>query len=105
MNETIHEAVGRDKLVADMKAVIADADDLLKATAGQAGEKVQAARARAEESVRRARAKLEDAEEAAVAKAKAAAQATDEYVHANPWKAVGLAGAIGVIIGMLISRR
>jgi ElaB/YqjD/DUF883 family membrane-anchored ribosome-binding protein len=105
MNETLHEAVGRDKLVADMKAVIADADDLLKATAGQAGEKVQVARARAEESIRRARAKLEDAEEVAIAKAKAAAQATDEYVHANPWKAVGLAGAIGVIVGMLISRR
>ena len=105
MNETMQEAAGRERLAADMKSVIADAEELLKATAGQAGEKVQAARARAEESIRRARVKLEDAEEVAIAKAKAAAQATDEYVHANPWKAVGLAGAIGVIVGMLISRR
>ncbi len=105
MNETTQEAVNRDRLVADMKAVIADADELLRATAGQAGEKVQAARAKAEESLRRARAKLEQAEEAVVARARAAAQATDDYVHANPWKAVGLAGAIGVIVGMLIARR
>ncbi|MCX7892194.1 MAG: DUF883 family protein [Burkholderiales bacterium] len=105
MNETTQEAVNRDRLVADMKAVIADADELLRATAGQAGEKVQAARAKAEESLRRARAKVEQAEEAVVARARAAAQATDDYVHANPWKAVGLAGAIGVIVGMLIARR
>jgi ElaB/YqjD/DUF883 family membrane-anchored ribosome-binding protein len=105
MNETIQETPSRDWLAADLKSVIADAEELLKATAGQASEKVQVARARAEESLRRARAKLEDAQEAAVVKARAAAQATDEYVHANPWKAVGLAGAIGVIVGMLISRR
>ncbi|MCU0897522.1 MAG: DUF883 family protein [Burkholderiales bacterium] len=105
MNETVQDAVTREKLVADMKSVIADADELLKATAGQAGEKVQAARTRAEESLRRARIKVEEAEQVVVARAKAAAQATDDYVHANPWKAVGLAGAIGVIVGMLIARR
>ena len=105
MNETVNESVSRDKLVADMKAVITDADELLRATAGQAGEKLQAARARAEESVRRARAKVVDAEQVAMAKSKAAAQATDDYVQSNPWKAVGLAGAIGVIVGMLIARR
>jgi ElaB/YqjD/DUF883 family membrane-anchored ribosome-binding protein len=38
-------------------------------------------------------------------RAKAAAQATDDYVHDHPWKAVGFAAAIGVILGMLISRR
>ncbi|MCC6610182.1 MAG: DUF883 family protein [Burkholderiales bacterium] len=105
MNETIQETATRDRLAADLKSVIADADELIRATAGHAGEKVQAARARAEESLRRARVKLEDAQDAAVEKARAAAQATDEYVHANPWKAVGLAGAIGVIVGMLIARR
>jgi ElaB/YqjD/DUF883 family membrane-anchored ribosome-binding protein len=40
-----------------------------------------------------------------VDQAKAAAQATDDYVHAHPWKAVGFAAGIGVILGMLISRR
>jgi ElaB/YqjD/DUF883 family membrane-anchored ribosome-binding protein len=42
---------------------------------------------------------------AAVAKAKAAGHATDEFVHANPWKAVGVGAGVGLLIGMLISRR
>ena len=84
--------VTKDKLVADMKIVIADAEDLLKATANAAGDKVSAARARMEDSLRSARIKLAEAQEVVVDKAKAAARATDDYVHANPWRAVSIAG-------------
>jgi ElaB/YqjD/DUF883 family membrane-anchored ribosome-binding protein len=41
----------------------------------------------------------------AVEKAKARVAATDEYVHANPWQMIGVAAAVGALIGMLISRR
>jgi ElaB/YqjD/DUF883 family membrane-anchored ribosome-binding protein len=97
--------VNRDKLVADMKIVIADAEELLKATASAAGDKVTVARAKIEESLKTAKIKVAAAEEAVVHRAKAAAQATDDYVHANPWKAVGFGAACGIIIGMLIARR
>jgi ElaB/YqjD/DUF883 family membrane-anchored ribosome-binding protein len=33
------------------------------------------------------------------------ADVTDEYVHANPWKALGIAAAAGVLVGILMSRR
>jgi ElaB/YqjD/DUF883 family membrane-anchored ribosome-binding protein len=101
----MNDRVTTDKLVADMKAVIADAEELLRATASTAGEKVSAARARMEDSVRAAKLKLADAQGVMVDQAKAAAQATDDYVHAHPWKAVGFGAALGVIIGMLIARR
>ncbi len=97
--------VTRDKLVSDMKTVIADAEELLKATASAAGDRVTAARAKVEESMRTAKVKIAAAEDAVVDRAKAAARATDDYVHAHPWKAVGTAAAVGVILGMLISRR
>jgi ElaB/YqjD/DUF883 family membrane-anchored ribosome-binding protein len=97
--------VNRDKLVADMKIVIADAEELLKATASAAGDRVVAARARVEESMKVAKVKIEAAEDAVKDRAKAAARATDDYVHAHPWKAVGTAAAVGIIIGMLIGRR
>jgi ElaB/YqjD/DUF883 family membrane-anchored ribosome-binding protein len=58
-----------------------------------------------EDSLRTAKVKLGQAQEVVIDKAKIAAQATDDYVHANPWKAVGFAAAIGVIVGMLIARR
>jgi ElaB/YqjD/DUF883 family membrane-anchored ribosome-binding protein len=101
----MNDQVNTDKLVADLKVVIADAEELLRATASTAGEKVSAARAKMEDSVRTAKVKLAQAQDVMVDQAKAAAGAADDYVHAHPWKAVGFAAAIGVILGMLISRR
>ena len=95
----------KDKLVADLKMVISDAEELLLATAAQAGEKASAARARITESLKVAKGKLAIAEDIALDKAKAAARATDDYVHENPWAAVGVGAAVGLVIGMLISRR
>jgi ElaB/YqjD/DUF883 family membrane-anchored ribosome-binding protein len=93
------------KLVADLKVVIADAEDLLRATAGQAGEKLAAARERAQASLSVARAKLGEAERMVLEHSRQAAHATDEYVHDNPWTAVGIAAGVGLVIGLLIGRR
>lgn len=97
--------VSREKLTTDLKIVIADAEELLRATAGQMGEKAIVARERIQESLRGAKDKLARAEEAVIDKTKAAARATDDYVHDHPWGAVGIAAAVGLVIGMLISRR
>ena len=47
--------VSKEKLVADLKVVVADAEELLRATASQAGEKVVADRHEAESEARLAR--------------------------------------------------
>lgn len=101
----VENAVTKDKLVADLRVVVADAEELLRATAGQAGEKVSAARERIQESLTVAKARLAVAQEELMERTKKAARATDEYVHENPWRAVGIAAGVGVIIGMLIGRR
>jgi ElaB/YqjD/DUF883 family membrane-anchored ribosome-binding protein len=44
-------------------------------------------------------------QEAAVAKAKAAGHATDEFVHDNPWQSIGIAAGVGLVLGLLVSRR
>ncbi|MEK6243193.1 MAG: DUF883 family protein [Pseudomonadota bacterium] len=97
--------VTKDKLVADLKVVVADAEELLRATASQAGEKVAAARERIQASLATAKVKLGEAERALLEKTKQAAKATDVYVHENPWEAVGVAAAVGLVLGILISRR
>ena len=97
--------VSREKLSSDLRVVIADAEELLRATAGQMGEKAVVARERIQESMRVAKDKLARAEEVMIDKTKAAARATDDYVHDHPWGAVGIAAAVGLVIGMLISRR
>lgn len=102
---TPDNAVSKDKLVQDLRIVISDAEDLLRATASTAGEKVVAAREKVQNSLQRAKVKLSEVEDVLVDSGKQAARATDEYVRDNPWRAVGIAAGIGVIIGMLISRR
>jgi ElaB/YqjD/DUF883 family membrane-anchored ribosome-binding protein len=97
--------VGSEKLMHDLKAVVSDTEELIKATAGEAGGRVADARTRAEESLRHARARLIEIEHDAVARARAAARATDAYVHANPWPSIGAAAGAGFVVGMLFSRR
>ena len=95
----------KDKLVSDMKIVIADAEEILRVTAIQAGEKAVELRARIQDRLRDAKVRLQDAEAALVDKTKAAARATDDFVHENPWQAVGVAAALGLALGVLIGRR
>ncbi len=97
--------ISTEKLMHDMSAVVADAEELLRATAGQTGEKVAAARERIQANLAVAKERLVEAEQAVVEKTRHAAKATDEYVHDNPWKSMGIAAAVGVVVGMLISHR
>jgi len=101
----IGKGVSTDKLMEDLRLVVTDAEELLRATAGQAGEKVAAARARAAESIDSAKARIAQAGYAAAAQTREAAKATDDYVRDNPWTAVGVAAAVGVVIGMLIAKK
>ncbi len=97
--------VTKEKLIADVKLVIADTEELLRATAGQAGEKIADIRARTQDRLAAAKIKLADAEAAVVDKAKQVGRAADDYVHDNPWRSVGVAAGFGFIVGLLIGRR
>lgn len=99
------QSVNKEKLVADMKIVVADAEEILRVTANQAGEKVAEMRERIQDRLRDAKLRLADAEAALLDKTKAAARATDDFVHEHPWQAVGVAAAIGLALGVLIGRR
>ncbi len=88
-----------------MKVVVADAEEILRATAGVAGDKMGDLRERIGERLRDAKLRLADAEAALVDRTKAAARATDDFVHENPWRAVGVAAAVGLLLGVIIGRR
>jgi len=99
------EHVSTNRLLDDLKAVVNDAEELLKATAGQAGEKMTEARSRAEASVRAARKRMSDLQGDLMGQTKEVADQADAYVRKNPWQAVGVAVATGVILGLIIGRR
>lgn len=99
------DRVSADQLMDDLTTLIRDAESLLKATAAETGGKVAEVRARAEESVRQARARLAGMEEEALERVRAAAGEADQYVRGNPWQAVGIAAIVGLVLGLLITRR
>lgn len=105
--KTMHAnlAAPKDKLMEDFRLVVADAEALLHATANQAGESAAVARARIQKSLQVVKERMVDAEDEVIERTKEAAKVTDEYVHENPWKAIGITAALGLIVGMLIARR
>ncbi len=94
-----------EQLNSHFKNALADAEALVKATADLGGEGVASVRAKAEESLRILKARASEAQTAVSVRTRAAANATDAYVHDNPWEAIGVAAGVGLLIGVLVARR
>ena len=105
MSENSANPVNRDKFVQDMRVVITDAEELLRATASQAGEKIGVARERIQDSLHQAKVKLAETEAVLRERAQQVARDGEEYVRDNPWRAVGIAAGIGLVLGLILSRR
>jgi ElaB/YqjD/DUF883 family membrane-anchored ribosome-binding protein len=57
------------------------------------------------EHLKRAKFRLQEEQEKMLTRTKEVAGATDDYVHEHPWEAVGVAAGVGILLGLLISRR
>ncbi|MCC7519507.1 MAG: DUF883 domain-containing protein [Verrucomicrobiae bacterium] len=99
------DVVTKEKLIDDVKVVLHDADALLQETAGNLGEKAREARVRLEKGIKAAKERLSELQKQGVEQAKAAAKATDQFVNEHPWPSVGIAFAVGALIGLVIGRR
>ncbi len=95
----------KQQLMADLKVLAADAEELVRATASQTGDRLVAARGRIQQSVAELRPKLSQAQAAISENARAAATVTDTAVRENPWAAIGIAAVAGLALGLLIGRR
>ena len=87
------EAAG-DKLMAELRTVVAAAEELLAAAGSGNAEKLNELRGRAEEALRGARARLEGAGEE-----------LEDQVRKHPFAALGIAAAVGLVIGVLLARK
>ena len=98
-------SAGADQLIGEFKALMADAEALIQATEGQADSAIGSIRSKALETIAGAKESMSTFEGALTDKAKAVAQGADDFVHRNPWEAVGVAAGLGLLIGLLIRRR
>ena len=93
------------RMAGDFRTMITDSEDLLKAAATVSGEGFTAARAKFEEKLKSAKATLADASQPVFDRTRQTASVADDYVRGNPWTAVGVAVAAGVLIGFLAAKR
>lgn len=89
------------KLAEDIKTLVRDAEELLRASTENAEELTDEARRRAEQSLHALRGQLGDIER----DLKGRAEMLDGYVHDNPWAAVAIVGGIALLVGLLMGRR
>ncbi|MBC7484634.1 MAG: DUF883 family protein [Rhizobacter sp.] len=94
-----------DQVQADVRKAISGAEDMLTQAATATGEKAAELRAQALNQLKALRERMNEAQATAIRQGKAAALATDEYVHENPWRSIVAAASVGVVVGLLISRR
>lgn len=88
------------KLTGDLKTVVRDAEDLIKATAGTAGDKVAEVRQRLSAALEAAKETCHRVQDKTVE----AAKATDKVIRAHPYESMGVAFGVGLLIGVLVAR-
>lgn len=92
----------KDKLVADLKVVVDDAQALLKEAMDTSAEGITAVPAYLEDRMNAVRGNLQRVKGAIESRAKQATAVTHDYVQENPWKSIGLVAAASVIISFLL---
>lgn len=101
---TVQLALGKQKIIEDIKVLLNDSEELLRLSATLPGEGVDALRSRLRDHVDSARSALEGAQTTAQARYRAHVDNTAQYVQDKPWQALGVAAGIGFFLGILISR-
>jgi ElaB/YqjD/DUF883 family membrane-anchored ribosome-binding protein len=102
-NKTVEES--KEHLIDNVKSSLNDVETLLREASGSTGDKATELRDRAMKSLRRTREALYETQDALVERGRQAARATDDYVRDNPWQAMSISGAVGLLLGLLVGRR
>lgn len=93
-------ATGRE--VSDL---MADVQDLLGQVASVADPNIARLRAKVEGAMASVRSAVSDSTDRVQEQARDVLRTGDRYVHEQPWQAIGLAAAAGLIVGFLVARR
>ena len=94
-----------DDLMDEFSNLVEAMEDVFSAAAEDSGEKFAEVKGQAEASLKKAKARLGILEKNAMAKARKFASDSDDYVHENPWTAIGVGAGVGLLLGLLIGRK
>jgi len=90
-----------NRLVTDLKRVVQSSEELLHATKDDVGDKAHAVRERLTDALDDAKRTCHHLEGKALDSAKAA----DKTIREHPYQSIGVAFGVGLLIGVLVTRK
>lgn len=94
----------REKLMDDLRTVVADAEAMLKLTADEVGDSAVGMRDRLQQRLADARSSISDLQASAMDRARQATEATDDYAHEHPYQSMAVGAILGILVGALLAR-
>lgn len=91
--------------MSDIHTMLDEAEAFIRHAASASTDKATELRQQALEAIVGAKQRASVLKDQASEVSQVAIKATDNYVHEHPWQAVGMAAAVGLILGLLIARR
>lgn len=85
--------------------LLADFEQLISQTTAMTAEDFARVKAQLGDRITQAKASLDNVGGAIGERARRSAAVTNEYVHDEPWKAIGIGAAIGLLLGVVVARR
>ena len=95
----------KDKLAQDVGLVVQDAQELMDALGGDLDEGTQEALKRLRKSLASVRDRYDDAEERVRDYGAEKVKRTDELIREYPYQAIGVSFGVGVLLGLVFSRK
>jgi ElaB/YqjD/DUF883 family membrane-anchored ribosome-binding protein len=89
----------------EVSNLMTDVEDLVGRIGDAADPEIARLQAKVEQGVATARKSLARGAEQVQRKAQDAMEAGDDYVHEEPWKAIGVAALAGLLAGLMVNRR
>ncbi len=89
--------VSKEKVVDDLKTLVSDAEDLVKAAATNVADKSKDELKTALEKLKVSCRRIED-------RAVSGAEATNEVIRGHPYESIGIAFGLGLLAGVLLTK-
>jgi ElaB/YqjD/DUF883 family membrane-anchored ribosome-binding protein len=102
---SVPSAAANGALSREFNSFITDIEELIKATTSLTGEDLARAKAKLNARVTKAKESVEELSGIIAERARSTAKITDSYVHEQPWQAIGIGAALGLLIGFALAPR
>ncbi|AXU96561.1 MAG TPA: DUF883 domain-containing protein [Erwinia persicina] len=94
-----------EHLRAELKNLADTLEEVLTTSGEKSKTELDKLRSKAQSALKDTRARLGDSGDRIAQTTREAAERTDVYVRDNPWTSVGIGAAVGVVLGVLLTRR